>query len=149
MLDGVLQCLALALYAAFHLPAQFLIHFKVLNLQLAISLLLSVDELTGHVELNLRVIRVFLCILRYDRIWALISQVCNAFVQLLVNARLSLLPAFRVIRKLSRLRNRDLVVLQRGLAEVHGRGGTNHLVAIHKNVFRPDLLQLTLLPRHA
>ena len=139
MLNGMLQCLALALDAAFHLFAELLIHFEILDLQLAISLLLRIDKLSGHVEFNLRV--VYFLVLGHYGIWALMSQVRNAFVQLFVDARL-LLSDFRVIGKLRGLRDCDLV-LQRGLAVVHGRGRPSQLV-----MDQTLMLQLTMLSRH-
>ena len=124
MLNGMLQCLTLALDAAFHFPAELLIYFEILDLQLAISLLLRIDKLSGHVEFDLRVI--YFLVLGQDRILALFDQVRNAFVQLFADTRLLLLD-FRVIGELSRLRDCDLV-LQRGLAVVHGRGCPSQFV---------------------
>ena len=139
MLNGMLQCLALALDAVFHLFAELLIHFEILDLQLAISLLLRIDKLSGHIEFNLRV--VYFLVLGHYRIWALTCQVCNAFIQLFADTRL-LLSDFRVIGELSGLRNCDLV-LQRGLAVVHGRGRPSQLV-----MDQTLMLQLTLLSGH-
>ena len=146
MLDGVLQCLALALDAVFHLLTQLLIDFEILNLQLAISLLLRIDKLSGHVEFDLR--DVDFLVLGHDRIRALISQVRNAFVQLFADTRLLChsLSNLRVIGELSCLGDCDLV-LQRGLAVVHGGGRPSQFV-VDQTVIHSDLLQLTLLSRN-
>ena len=136
MLNGMLQCLALALDAGFHLSSELLIYFEILDLQLAISLFLCIDKLRRHVEFNLRVVD-FLGLGHY-RIWALMCQVRNAFVQLFADARL-LLSDFRVVGELSGLRDCDMV-LQRGLAVVHGRGRPSQFI-----MDQTLMLQLTLL----
>ena len=56
-----------------------------------------------------------------------------------------------MIGELSCLRDRDLVVLQGRLAEVHGRGVASDLLLAVRGqaVFDSDLLELALLPWHA
>ena len=74
MLNGVLKGFALALDATLHLASQLLIHSEVLYLQLAVSLLLSVDEFGWHTVLK--------------RILAVVGGVRYRLVQELVLLRL-------------------------------------------------------------
>ena len=143
MLDGVLESLALPLDTAFHLLSKLLIDFEVLDLQFAVSLLLRVDQLRGHIELQVGVIIVF-CGRGY-RVQGI--QMRYAFSQVLLKPRLldgscSQIGLVGEVRgPLDCLR----VVLQARLAQVHGRRGraSHHLFVTSENILDTDVLQLT------
>ena len=115
--------LALTLDAAFHLLSQLLIHFEVLDLQLAIPLLLRINEFRGHLELHLGVV-------------IQVAQVRYAFVHILVESWL-----------LSELLSRlglivwQMCILERRLAHIHS--GTTSFIISHQAALDSDVLHLT------